>query len=210
MSNSLALATVWKLFVGFLPTIDWQVNDEYYSPYRGWSADVYTGPFNSTDLPAFNAMVQKLQSMVGEPGDLVSVTSWWSEFKAWLGNKGKDWTEMSPTNFSSDLANFLHSVRGARFARDFRFAGDLDCQQDAPPVLASRFSLSFSLFWDHYFYTKSKRHWTAFPNLRFSIEYRQFGGPEEHVPARRAVEKVLNQSGLSTAFSFVKVTPLIC
>ena len=112
---------------------------------------------------------------------------------------------MSPTNFSSDLANFLHSVRGARFGRDFRFAGDLDCQQDAPPVLASRFLLSFSLFWDHYFYTKSKRHWTAFPNLRFSIEYRQFGGPEEHVPARRAVEKVLNQSGLSTAFSFVKV-----
>ena len=149
MSNSLALATVWKLFVGFLPTIDWQVNDEYYSPYRGWSADVYTGPFNSTDLPAFNAMVQKLQSMVGEPGDLVSVTSWWSEFKAWLGNKGKDWTEMSPTNFSSDLANFLHSVRGARFARDFRFAGDLDCQQDAPPVLASRFLLSFSSIWDH-------------------------------------------------------------
>ena len=46
--------------------------------------------------------------------------------------------------------------------------------------------------------------------FRFSIEYRQFEGPEEHVPARRAVEKVLNQSGLSTAFSFVKVvTPLI-
>ena len=41
--------------------------------------------------------------------------------------------------------------------------------------------------------------------FRFSIEYRQFEGPDEHVPARRAVEKVLNQSGLSTAFSFVKV-----
>merc|ERR1719370_423997 len=122
-------------------------------------------------------MVQKLQSMVDEPGDLVSVTSWWAEVKAWLGNKGKDWTDMSSTNFSSELANFLHSVRGARFARDFRFGGDLDCQKDAPPVLASR----------------------------FSIEYRQFEGPEEHVPARREVEKVLNQSGLSTAFSFVKI-----
>jgi len=154
-----------------------QVNDEYYSPYSGWSADVYTGPFNSKDLPALDGMVQKLQSMVDQPGDLVSVTSWWSEFKAWLGNKDRDWTEMSPTNFSSDLANFLHSVRGARFARDFRFGGELDCQRDAPPVLASR----------------------------FSIEYRQFEGPEEHVPARRAVEKVLNQSGLSTAFSFVKI-----
>ena len=97
------------------------MNDEYYSPYSGWSADVYTGPFNSKDLPALDGMVQNLQSMVDQPGDLVSVTSWWSEFKAWLGNKDRDWTEMSPTNFSSDLANFLHSVRGARFARDFRF-----------------------------------------------------------------------------------------
>merc|ERR1712013_622654 len=31
------------------------------------------------------------------------------------------------------------------------------------------------------------------------------GGPEEHVPARRAVERVLNKSGPSTAFSFVKI-----
>ena len=97
------------------------MNDEYYSPYSGWSADVYTGPFNSNDLPALDGMVQKLQSMVDQPGDLVSVSSWWSEFKAWLVSKESDWTEMSPTNFSSELANFLHSVRGARFARDFRF-----------------------------------------------------------------------------------------
>merc|ERR1719370_1430814 len=122
-------------------------------------------------------MVQKLQSMVDEPGDLVSVTSWWAEVKAWLGNKGKDWTDMSSTNFSSDLADFLHSVRGARFSRDFRFNGSLNCNQAAPPLIASR----------------------------FSIEYRPFEGPEEHVPARRAVEKVLNKSGLSTAFSFVKI-----
>ena len=130
------------------------MNDEYYSPYSGWSAEVYTGPFNSTDLPALDAMVHKLQSMVDKPtelyksmvdeqrGDLVSVTSWWSEFKAWLVSKDKDWTEMSSSNFSSDLANFLHSVRGARFARDFRFEGELDCQKDAPPVLASRSAFS--------------------------------------------------------------------
>ena len=65
-----------------------------------------------------------------------------------------------------------------------------------------------------YDHLTNKRYLTAFAILgtfiRFSIEYRQFEGPEEHVPARRAVEKVLNQSGLSTAFSFVKVvTPLI-
>ena len=139
---------------GFLNDSLHQVNDEFYSPYRGWSANVYTGPFNSTDLPNINEMVHKLQLMVG--GDLVSVTSWWSEFKIWLGNKDKEWADMSSTNFSSDLANFLHSVRGARFARDFRFDskvcpqnlklsqklrfdGDLDCHREAPPVLASRF-----------------------------------------------------------------------
>ena len=109
---------------GFLNDSLHQVNDEFYSPYRGWSANVYTGPFNSTDLPNINEMVHKLQLMVG--GDLVSVTSWWSEFKIWLGNKDKEWANMSSTNFSSDLANFLHSVRGARFARDFRFDSNLD------------------------------------------------------------------------------------
>ena len=112
---------------GFLNDSLHQVNDEFYSPYRGWSANVYTGPFNSTDLPNINEMVHKLQLMVG--GDLVSVTSWWSEFKIWLGNKDKEWADMSSTNFSSDLANFLHSVRGARFARDFRFDSNLDFHQ---------------------------------------------------------------------------------
>ena len=121
---------------GFLNDSLHQVNDEFYSPYRGWSANVYTGPFNSTDLPNINEMVHKLQLMVG--GDLVSVTSWWSEFKIWLGNKDKEWADMSSTNFSSDLANFLHSVRGARFARDFRFDSNLDFHQSSKSQIISK------------------------------------------------------------------------
>merc|ERR1711963_521003 len=110
-------------------------------------------------------------------GDLVRVTTWWTDFKAWLAAENKNWTYLEESNFRSDLADFLHSVRGARFSRDFRFNGSLDCDKAAPPLIASR----------------------------FSIEYRPFEGPEEHVPARREVEKVLNKSGLSTAFSFVKI-----
>ena len=115
------------------------MNDEFYRPYSGWSANVYTGPFNSADLPKLDQMVDKLQMMVDE--DLVAVTTWWTDFKAWLAAENKNWTYLEESNFRSDLADFLHSVRGARFSRDFRFNGSLDCNQAAPPLIASRFSL---------------------------------------------------------------------
>ena len=113
-----------------------KVNDEFYRPYSGWTASVYTGPFTSADLPKLDLMVDKLQMMVDE--DLVAVTTWWTDFKAWLAAENKNWTYMEESNFRSDLADFLHSVRGARFSRDFRFNGSLDCNQAAPPLIASR------------------------------------------------------------------------
>ena len=112
------------------------MNDEFYRPYSGWSANVYTGPFNSADLPKLDQMVDKLQMMVDE--DLVAVTTWWTDFKAWLAAENKNWTYLEESNFRSDLADFLHSVRGARFSRDFRFNGSLNCNQAAPPLIASR------------------------------------------------------------------------
>ena len=155
-----------------------RVNDEFYTPYDGWHAEVYTGPLVASDLPALDTVVRRLEDLLG--GDLEELNSWWINFSEWtldeLGVSATSFT--SSSNFSTALTDFLHSIRGARFRTDFQFAGELDCGGSAPPVTASK----------------------------FYIKYRRFSGPEEHVPARASVEDVLRESGLSTAFSFVKVS----
>ena len=159
-------------------TIDWlQVNDEFYNPYRGWKAEMYTGHLHPSDLPSLDSLVRELEELP----HLESVTSWWTEFRDWAGEQGSEpgsWKNLtSDSHFPSALSQFLHSVRGARYQPDFRFAGELICGQAAPSILASK----------------------------FYIEYHQFSGPEEHVPAKQAVDRALEKSKIHDAFSFVKV-----
>ena len=37
------------------------VNDEYFDPYRGWSAEIYTGRINHTDLARIDSLVTELE-----------------------------------------------------------------------------------------------------------------------------------------------------
>ena len=37
------------------------VNDQYYNPYRGWSAEIYTGGINHTDLAKIDNIVSQLE-----------------------------------------------------------------------------------------------------------------------------------------------------
>ena len=37
------------------------VNDEYFDPYRGWSAEIYTGRINHTDLARIDRLVMELE-----------------------------------------------------------------------------------------------------------------------------------------------------
>ena len=37
------------------------LTDEYYDPYRGWAAEVYTGGFNHTDLARIDTLVMQLE-----------------------------------------------------------------------------------------------------------------------------------------------------
>ena len=37
------------------------VNDQYYNPYRGWSAEIYTGGINHTDLAKIDNIISELE-----------------------------------------------------------------------------------------------------------------------------------------------------
>ena len=74
---------------------------------------------------------------------------------------------MTKSEFSMVLSDFLHSSEGARFKTDFEFDGELVCGEPAPPIRVSKFSVGFF----------------------------QFSGPSQHIPAKHALETLVNNSG---------------
>ena len=85
---------------------------------------------------------------------------------------------MSKSEFSMVLSDFLHSSEGAKFKTDFEFDGELVCGEPAPPIRVSKFSVGFY----------------------------QFYGPSEHIPAKHALETLVNSSG--KCFSSVSWKPI--
>ena len=86
---------------------------------------------------------------------------------------------MSKSEFSMVLSDFLHSSEGAKFKTDFEFDGELVCGEPAPPIRVSKFSVGFY----------------------------QFSGPSEHIPAKHALETLVNSSG--KCFSSIAWKPII-
>ena len=75
------------------------------------------------------------------------------------------------------LTDFLFSRQGTRSKSDFRFNGTLECGRPAPPILA----------------------------VKFRVLYLQLNGPEEHIPARKAVDEAVTEEFGNSAFSFNKI-----
>ena len=89
-----------------------------------------------------------------------------------------DWEEFAKKDkFSVIFSDFLFSSYGSNFKPNFKFDGELVCNQPAPPIIASK----------------------------FKIDYLIFNGPEQHIPAKRKIEEIVKESNISGAFSHVQV-----
>merc|ERR1719350_1972121 len=150
------------------------VHDEMY-PRNGHTCDIYTSNFNWTHVSQLEDLTQRFETMERSGSVLRGIDSWWREMKNFaLESKNQTWQDFATEeNFPQMLTDFLFSRQGTRSKSDFRFNGTLECGRPAPPILA----------------------------VKFRVLYLQLNGPEEHIPARKAVDEEFGDS----AFSFNKI-----
>ena len=149
-------------------------------PDEGWVADVYSGELGFSDLETIDDLVTGLEKLEAEGEYLRAVDSWWPEMKKYSEEKTNfsSWREFAnKDNFSMVLSDFLFSSHGARYKSSFKFMGELECGAPAPAIRTSRFTIS----------------------------YVTLTTPDEHIPARNAVNRVINEAGSPYNFSHVKI-----
>ena len=154
------------------------VHDEMY-PRNGHTCDIYTSNFNWTHVSQLEDLTQRFEAMERSGLVLRGIDSWWREMKTFaLESKNQTWNDFATEeNFPQMLSDFLFSRQGTRSKSDFRFNGTLECGSPAPPILAAK----------------------------FRVLYLHLNGPEEHLPARRAVDQAVAETFGDSAFSFNKI-----
>jgi len=150
-------------------------------PSNGWSAELYTGRLDHRSLAGMEVLITGLQALVTNGTHLRGVDPWWPSLKDFARAKKNfsSWQDFSnPVDFPQVLGDFLFSTTGSSYKHDFKFEGELTCGEPAPGILASK----------------------------FTVDYLIMDGPEEHIPARQAVEQLIAEARVSdTAFSHVKI-----
>ena len=152
--------------------------EEETHPRNGHTCDIYISNLNWTQVSRLEALTQRFEKMEKSGSVLRGIDSWWREMKRFAHeSKNQTWQEFSATEegFSQMLSDFLFSRQGTRSKADFRFNGTLECGRPAPPILASR----------------------------FRVIYLHMDGPEEHIPARKAVDQAIAEQFANSAFSFI-------
>ena len=170
----------------------YKIQKEYY-PNNGHMAEAYSGPLEYSDLEKIDKLgrseisliichhallVNGLQELEQEQIYLSEVESWWTEMKKYIEEETNftTWKDIEcERDFKMALSDFLFSSLGAKFRSNFKFDGELHCSKPAPPITASKFKFSY-----------------------FSLET-----PEKHIPARIAVNKIMQDSPYNFSDSLV-------
>jgi len=159
----------------------WLHENEVLYPSNGWSTPVYTGPLDHNNMQQMDDMVNQIQSLVDSKMYMRYMDSWWTEMKHFANNTKNygSWKEFAtPENFPTVLGDFLYTGDGAKYKNNFIWDGELACGEPAPPILASKFNVGFY----------------------------KFDGPEEHIPAKQALDQIVAGAKVSeVAFSHVKI-----
>ena len=118
------------------------------------------------------------------PTLLQGVDTWWSHFKEYtLEEHNKTWLSVAnEQEFPTILSDFLYSSHGAKYKSSFKFAEDLVCNQQAPEILASKFTIS----------------------------YVTLTTPDQHIPATSAVKSAINEAGSPYNFRNKSFTIINC
>ena len=112
------------------------VNDEYFSPLRGYEARVYTGPLAAAQLPRLAWLDGEVAGLVAGGAVLDTYTSWWPDFAAYVDTAGPgSWRNLTDNSFQTMLSKFLFSKSGSKYQNFFEFESELICGSPAPQIL---------------------------------------------------------------------------
>ena len=102
---------------------------------------MYTGPLHHSHLRGVESMVTEVEALQQEGKWLAEVDPWWTEMKKFAEEKTQftNWTQFSNGNdFPVVLSDFLFSLKGSKYRKDFQFDGELKCNEPAPPIQVIR------------------------------------------------------------------------
>lgn len=178
-------------FLNLLPRgsylLEWMDRSAIDFPDDGRHVSFYTlsVPYTVEDLGKIDQLVSDLNDTVYNEGylhwgkklpKLVSTGwehatgFWWTDFKAYIKEhkKVKDWREMIEKDLMPRyLSDFLFHEDGSMNTYDFRWDGDLMCNEPAPNITSSKLG---------------------------TMKFHKFTGPSEHLPARQKIDEILNRT----------------
>jgi Niemann-Pick C1 protein len=149
-------------------------------PTKGYTVEVYMSEIDGTSMARLEMLTEGLQTLVDNHSHLRAINPWWPHLKnyALQHENFSNWQEFGKSaNFYQVLSDFLFSPQGSSYKYNFKFDGQLSCGIPAPPILAAR----------------------------FSVDYFLMDEPEQYLPAKKAVESIINQAHVANvSFSHFK------
>ncbi|XP_066977842.1 LOW QUALITY PROTEIN: patched domain-containing protein 3-like [Macrobrachium rosenbergii] len=142
---------------------------EYY-PSSGEGGTIYFG-----NMSLVNEMprIEKLITTLRQNNYVSEVNGWYTKYKKYWEKQGYTVPNPNTTEeeFLNQLNQFLHSPSGSPYrTRNFRFSGELLCNEKAPPVIAS------SIDYRHIKMTASSDKIKAMDSVRETVENMNFTG----------------------------------
>ena len=180
----------------------WIDQNEVDFPTDGWGVNFYTQDISYTldNFEKLDKIVNDLDNLTRTQGHLVhygkklpkNVQSlfetatgfWWQDFKNHIAEykAHKDWREALDVGLLQKyLSDFLYHKDGSIYRNNFKFSTDIICNREAPSITSARLG---------------------------TLKFRHLKGPTKHLPAQRALNKILTSAHLSnTTFAYSVIYP---
>ena len=117
-----------------------EVNDQYFSPLRGYKANIYFESINSSHLESIDWLDNKLATLVENNEVLESYNSWWKDFTQYVDEEQGGlhmWKNLTNETFPLVFSDFLFSNSGSKHQKFFEFDTELRCGIKAPKILVN-------------------------------------------------------------------------
>ena len=175
-------------------------------PLVGFEAEVYSGGLGY-DLAAFegvNSVADGMRALAEEGEYVTGAEMWWLDFKHFLNATHgiADWRDVFAhddgegrgqfRSFPHHLSDFLHHTEGGKSKHDIKFAEELVCNEPASEIKVVE---SISRYLKKNLMTTEP----LFQSMKLGkLTYRPAYSKEQHVPARAAVHKVIEEAKMPT------------
>lgn len=153
------------------------IREKYYSD-SGQDVSVFFGKLNYTEELK---NIHKLVIQLYKQKDIIKdIDVWYEGFRRYINynfNRDIPHEVLTEHEFSLYISKYLYSPGGAKYQKNFRFEGKLECGHPAPPITVSSLDFKFKLF----------------------------NGPEEALPAMNRVKVLVKNSNITSGDAFKSV-----